>query len=86
MDRLDLAKKELAAIKSWADDATLAQLVEAWVNVIHVKKKWKKESNFFYRYQSYIESRECWPNRKKVLFSVCEGVLGTAKHLFDVSI
>ncbi|TPX42414.1 hypothetical protein SeMB42_g05130 [Synchytrium endobioticum] len=33
LDRLDLAKKEVASLKSWADDATLAQLVEAWVNL-----------------------------------------------------
>jgi hypothetical protein len=33
MDRVDLAKKELAQIKTWADDATLAQLIEAWVNL-----------------------------------------------------
>lgn len=39
MDRLDLAKKELAAIKSWADDATLAQLVEAWVDVVNVRSR-----------------------------------------------
>ncbi|EGF77598.1 hypothetical protein BATDEDRAFT_37380 [Batrachochytrium dendrobatidis JAM81] len=33
MDRPDLAKKELDLFKSWADDATLAQLIESWVNI-----------------------------------------------------
>ncbi|KAJ3412661.1 hypothetical protein HDV05_000411 [Chytridiales sp. JEL 0842] len=33
MNRADLAKKEVTAMKSWADDATLAQAVEAWQNV-----------------------------------------------------
>ncbi|KAL2916109.1 hypothetical protein HK105_204200 [Polyrhizophydium stewartii] len=33
IDRPDLAKKELKALKAWADDATLAQLIEAWINI-----------------------------------------------------
>ncbi|KAH6560461.1 hypothetical protein BASA62_010471 [Batrachochytrium salamandrivorans] len=33
MDRVDLAKKELASFRTWADDATLAQLIESWVNI-----------------------------------------------------
>eukprot|EP00842_Homolaphlyctis_polyrhiza_P005976 jgi/Hompol1/637/HPOL_004250-RA len=34
LDRLDLAKKEVKSFKSWADDATLAQLIESWVNIV----------------------------------------------------
>ncbi|KAJ1565705.1 hypothetical protein HK096_011533 [Nowakowskiella sp. JEL0078] len=33
LNRLDLAKKELANIKTWADDATLAQIIEAWISI-----------------------------------------------------
>ncbi|KAK3825776.1 MAG: coatomer epsilon subunit-domain-containing protein [Benniella sp.] len=33
MNRLDLAKKEVDACKSWAEDAMLAQLMEAWVGL-----------------------------------------------------
>ncbi|KAJ3290918.1 hypothetical protein HDU79_002877 [Rhizoclosmatium sp. JEL0117] len=33
MNRLDLAKKEVATMKTWADDATLAQMIEAWTNL-----------------------------------------------------
>ncbi|KAJ3248426.1 hypothetical protein HDU78_000588 [Chytriomyces hyalinus] len=33
MNRVDLAKKEVAAVKTWADDATLAQMIEAWANL-----------------------------------------------------
>lgn len=33
MDRLDLARKEVAHTKSWAEDALLLQLMEAWVDL-----------------------------------------------------
>ena len=33
LDRLDLAKRELASTKTWAEDAMLAQLIEAWVGL-----------------------------------------------------
>lgn len=33
MNRVDLAKKEVEACKSWAEDAMLAQLMEAWVGL-----------------------------------------------------
>ncbi|KAJ3038620.1 hypothetical protein HDV00_000464 [Rhizophlyctis rosea] len=33
LDRPDLAHKEVEKLKTWADDATLAQLVEAWCNL-----------------------------------------------------
>ncbi|KAI8924269.1 coatomer epsilon subunit-domain-containing protein [Entophlyctis helioformis] len=34
LDRIDLARKEIKAFKAWADDATLAQLIESWVNLV----------------------------------------------------
>lgn len=33
MDRVDLARKEVAHAKSWAEDALLLQLMEAWVDL-----------------------------------------------------
>ncbi|KAF9113984.1 hypothetical protein BGX27_000377 [Mortierella sp. AM989] len=33
MNRLDLARKEVDSCKSWAEDAMLAQLMEAWVGL-----------------------------------------------------
>ena len=33
LDRSDLAKRELASTKTWAEDAMLAQLIEAWVGL-----------------------------------------------------
>ncbi|KAG0298443.1 hypothetical protein BGZ96_012165 [Linnemannia gamsii] len=33
MNRVDLARKEVEACKSWAEDAMLAQLMEAWVGL-----------------------------------------------------
>ncbi|KAF9107708.1 hypothetical protein BGX29_005225 [Mortierella sp. GBA35] len=33
MNRLDLARKEVEACKTWAEDAMLAQLMEAWVGL-----------------------------------------------------
>ena len=33
MDRVDLARKEVAHAKSWAEDALLLQLMEAWVGL-----------------------------------------------------
>ncbi|KAK9695627.1 hypothetical protein K7432_012864 [Basidiobolus ranarum] len=33
LDRTDLARRELNATKNWAEDAILAQLIEAWIGV-----------------------------------------------------
>lgn len=33
MDRLDLARNEVASVKSWAEDALLLQMMEAWVDL-----------------------------------------------------
>jgi hypothetical protein len=40
MDRIDLARKEVTNVKSWAEDALLAQLLEAWVDLRVVS--WKQ--------------------------------------------
>ncbi|CEJ01897.1 hypothetical protein RMCBS344292_15918 [Rhizopus microsporus] len=37
LDRLDLARNEVASVKSWAEDALLLQLMEAWVDLRIVK-------------------------------------------------
>ena len=33
MDRLDLARNEVASVKTWAEDALLLQMMEAWVDL-----------------------------------------------------
>jgi len=33
INRTDLAQKEVSQMKSWADDAALAQLAETWLNL-----------------------------------------------------
>lgn len=33
MDRLDLARNEVAQVKAWAEDALLLQMMEAWVDL-----------------------------------------------------
>lgn len=33
MDRLDLARNEVATVKTWAEDALLLQMMEAWVDL-----------------------------------------------------
>jgi coatomer protein complex subunit epsilon len=33
MDRLDLARNEVTSAKSWAEDALLLQMMEAWVDL-----------------------------------------------------
>lgn len=38
LDRLDFAKRELTATKTWAEDAMLVQLIEAWVGLKTVTK------------------------------------------------
>ena len=43
MERRDLALKEIKEIRRWADDATLAYLMEAWINI--VTKFYKRDLN-----------------------------------------
>lgn len=33
LDRLDLARNEIASVKTWAEDALLLQMMEAWVDL-----------------------------------------------------
>lgn len=37
LDRLDLARNEVASVKAWAEDALLLQMMEAWVDLRVVK-------------------------------------------------
>ncbi|KAJ3105029.1 hypothetical protein HDU97_008637 [Phlyctochytrium planicorne] len=46
LDRLDLARKEIASFKSWADDATLAQLIDTWTNLFSGKADKYREAFF----------------------------------------
>ena len=33
LDRLDLARNEIMSVKTWAEDALLLQMMEAWVDL-----------------------------------------------------
>jgi coatomer protein complex subunit epsilon len=52
IDRLDLARKEIAATKSWAEDATLAQLIEAWVDLRLGGEKYQEAYYIFEEFAS----------------------------------
>lgn len=47
-NRFDLADRQVAAMRSWADDSTLAQLVEAWVDTTSSDKKKLKDAFYIY--------------------------------------
>lgn len=47
LDRLDLAKRELASTKTWSEDAMLAQLIEGWVGLRTVKYIYYLKRVFF---------------------------------------
>ncbi|CAG8614971.1 8620_t:CDS:2, partial [Diversispora eburnea] len=53
LDRLDFAKRELAATKTWAEDAMLAQLIEAWVGL---KTGGDKYQEAYYIYEEIAQS------------------------------
>ncbi|CAG8625117.1 13906_t:CDS:2 [Funneliformis caledonium] len=53
LDRLDLAKRELASTKTWAEDAMLAQLIEAWVGL---KTGGDKYQEAYYIYEEIAQS------------------------------
>jgi coatomer protein complex subunit epsilon len=52
LSRLDLARKQLQAMKSAEDDATLTQLTEAWVNIFLGGEKTQEA---FYIFQELAE-------------------------------
>ncbi|KAL3897660.1 MAG: hypothetical protein SGCHY_003259, partial [Lobulomycetales sp.] len=60
MDRPDLAEKEVSAMRGWADDATLAQLVEAWVNT-YSKESSRKFQDAFYIFEELASSKAATP-------------------------
>lgn len=47
INRPDLAKKEIEKIKTWADDATLAQFTEAWVDAFTVRTLALENADFY---------------------------------------
>ncbi|KAL1933880.1 hypothetical protein VTP01DRAFT_7970 [Rhizomucor pusillus] len=53
MDRVDLARKEVAHAKSWAEDALLLQLMEAWVDLRIGGDKYQEA---FYIYEEFGQS------------------------------
>ncbi|CAJ0911459.1 12113_t:CDS:2, partial [Entrophospora sp. SA101] len=71
--RLDLAKRELASTKTWAEDAMLAQLIEAWVGL---KTGGDKYQEAYYIYEEIAQSPSS--NTVKILNSqaVCNIHLG----------
>ncbi|CAH1769063.1 1186_t:CDS:2 [Entrophospora sp. SA101] len=73
LDRLDLAKRELASTKTWAEDAMLAQLIEAWVGL---KTGGDKYQEAYYIYEEIAQSPSS--NTVKILNSqaVCNIHLG----------
>ncbi|RUP44245.1 coatomer epsilon subunit-domain-containing protein, partial [Jimgerdemannia flammicorona] len=62
IDRLDLARKEVAAAKQWSEDAMLAQLLEAWVDLRIGGDKYKEA---FYIFEEFAQSHSA--NTVKVL-------------------
>ncbi|CAG8844123.1 11489_t:CDS:2, partial [Racocetra persica] len=73
LDRLDLAKREIAATKTWAEDAMLAQLIEAWVGLRTGGDKYQEA---YYIYEEIAQSPSS--NTVKVLNgqAVCNIHLG----------
>ncbi|KAJ3336862.1 hypothetical protein HDU93_002061 [Gonapodya sp. JEL0774] len=48
LNRLDLARSTIATIKTWAEDASLAQLAEAWVNLAAGGEQKAQESYYIF--------------------------------------
>ncbi|OBZ85154.1 Coatomer subunit epsilon [Choanephora cucurbitarum] len=53
MDRLDLARNEVASVKTWAEDALLLQMMEAWVDLRVGGEKYQEA---FYIYEEFGQS------------------------------
>jgi coatomer protein complex subunit epsilon len=60
IDRPDLARKLLVEIRAWADDATLAQLVEAWVDVY--ARDGRKYQDAYYIFEELSSSKVPTPS------------------------
>jgi coatomer protein complex subunit epsilon len=60
MDRADQARKLLVEIRAWADDATLAQLVEAWVDVY--AREARKFQDAYYIFEELASSKVATPS------------------------
>lgn len=65
MDRPDLARQQLAGLKSWAEDAAIAQLAEAWVNLYMVGLKiWRLELRIVGSSKLYFDRAETKSTKK----------------------
>ncbi|EIE87444.1 hypothetical protein G6F46_003048 [Rhizopus delemar] len=53
LDRLDLARNEIASVKSWAEDALLLQMMEAWVDLRIGGEKYQEA---YYIYEEFAQS------------------------------
>ncbi|KAL9551953.1 hypothetical protein MBANPS3_004003 [Mucor bainieri] len=53
LDRLDLARNEVATVKTWAEDALLLQMMEAWVDLRVGGEKYQEA---FYIYEEFAQS------------------------------
>ncbi|KAI9252075.1 coatomer epsilon subunit-domain-containing protein [Helicostylum pulchrum] len=53
MDRLDLARNEVATVKTWAEDALLLQMMEAWVDLRVGGEKYQEA---FYIFEEFAQS------------------------------
>ncbi|KAI9337363.1 coatomer epsilon subunit-domain-containing protein [Zopfochytrium polystomum] len=76
MNRPDLARKEVAAMKAWADDATMAQLVEAWTNLFAGDEKTQEA---FYTYDE-LSSSSTSAARPKLLVGKAVARMQAGKH------
>ncbi|KAF9977238.1 hypothetical protein BGZ73_006601 [Actinomortierella ambigua] len=84
MNRLDLAKKELESVKTWAEDAMLAQQMEAWVGLRTGGSE--RYQNAYYIYEEIATSSTQPTVKSLVGEAVCNiqmGELGLAENLLQ---
>ncbi|KAI8836604.1 coatomer epsilon subunit-domain-containing protein [Chytridium lagenaria] len=86
IDRLDLARKEVAGFKSWADDATLAQLVDAWTNVFAGKADKIREA--FFAFDEIASSNVATPRLLggKAVAAIVQGKFQEAEEILLVAL
>ncbi|KAI8974642.1 coatomer epsilon subunit-domain-containing protein [Pilobolus umbonatus] len=53
MNRIDLAKNEITKVKSWAEDATWLQMMEAWVDLFLGGEKYQEA---YYIFEEFAQS------------------------------